>query len=74
MGERLGRMEHMLETLLAKVNEMEDDENNQKTMLTPDSMGNDVLTPFSAGATTASAAQDSPFLTLFDNEVVSLPK
>jgi len=71
VGERLGRVEQLLETLVTKISAYEQEENTQKVALTPDSMGNDVLTPFSSNG--GSAMQDkSPFLSLFDNTVVSL--
>ena len=71
VGERLGRLEQLLETLVTKISAYEQEENIQKVALTPDSMGNDVLTPFSPNG--GSAIQDkSPFLSLFDNTVVGL--
>jgi hypothetical protein len=71
LGERLGRVEQLLETLVAKITAYEQEENTQKVALTPDSLGNDVLTPFSSNG--GSAIQDkSPFLSLFDNTVVGL--
>ena len=69
VGERLGRVEQLLEKLVAKITAYEEEENAQKIQ-TPESMGNDVLTPYSSNAN--SNMKDSvPILSLFDNDVVS---
>jgi hypothetical protein len=73
VGERLGRVERLLETLVAKVESYEEDENVQKIM-TPESVGNDVLTPYTTNASVnPNVADNSPFISLFDNSVVSNP-
>jgi hypothetical protein len=67
VGERLGRVEQLLEKLVEKITAFEEVENAHKIQ-TPESMG-DVLTPYSSNAT--SNIQDAiPILSLFDNEVV----
>lgn len=72
VGERLGRVERLLETLVSKIESYEEEENVHKIM-TPESVGNDVLTPYT---TTASAnpnvVDNAPFISLFDNSVVSI--
>jgi hypothetical protein len=68
VGERLGRVELLLETLVAKISAYEEEEKSQK-ILTPESVGNDVLSPFS----TTAVAETSPYLSLFDNTVVRIP-
>lgn len=58
-------MERLLETLVSKISAYEEEEKSQR-VLTPESMGgNDVLSP--------SAAEASPYFSLFDNTVVSQP-
>lgn len=70
VGERLGRVERLLETLVAKIDSFEEDENVHKIMTPESSIGNDVLTPYT---TNASANPDnSPFLSLFENSVVRI--
>lgn len=67
VGERLGRVEALLETLVAKISAYEDEEESQKIM-TPESIGNDVLTPF--GSNASSASDGTPIITIFDSPVV----
>jgi hypothetical protein len=71
VGERLGRVEHLLETLIAKINAYEDDEKAQKEILTPESltMSNEILTPHSSNAP-ANIENTTPFMSLFDNSVL----
>ncbi|ESZ92628.1 hypothetical protein SBOR_7000 [Sclerotinia borealis F-4128] len=71
IGERLGRIELVLEKLMAKMEQYEEDDNATK-IHTPESMGTgDVLTPFT---TTTSNGYESattvPILALFDNPVL----
>ncbi|RDL38985.1 Zn2 DNA-binding protein [Venustampulla echinocandica] len=73
VGERLGRVEHLLEKLIAKISAYEEEEKAQqdihKDILTPESISSDVLTPHPSN--TASGVQDvTPFMTLFDNPVL----
>jgi hypothetical protein len=69
VGERLGRVELLLEKLVSKITQYEEEENAAK-IATPESMGsNDVLTPYISHG--ASNPNDAPILSLFDNEVVS---
>lgn len=72
LGERLGRIELMLDKLMTKMEQYEEEDNATK-IHTPESMGTgDVLTPFpnttSNGYENATAV---PILSLFDNPVVS---
>ncbi|KAF4626677.1 hypothetical protein G7Y89_g11477 [Cudoniella acicularis] len=69
IGERLGRVERLLEKLIDKISAYEEDERAQKDMLTPESLGGDVLTPYASN--TGSGTQDTtPFMSLFDNSVI----
>jgi hypothetical protein len=71
VGERLGRVERLLETLVAKIESFEEDENVHKIM-TPESVANDVLTPYITNASAnPNVADNAPFLSLFENSVVS---
>jgi hypothetical protein len=73
MGERLGRVERLLETLVAKISEYEQDDKVQKDILTPESISNDDLTTFNSNTSGVSVSQDTtPFMSLFDNHLVSL--
>lgn len=68
VGERLGRVERLLETLLAKISAHEEEEEANK-ILTPESLGHDILgetRTVEVHATTDS----SPYLQLFDNNMV----
>ncbi|KAG4436746.1 hypothetical protein IFR05_007764 [Cadophora sp. M221] len=67
VGERLGRMEAMLETLVAKISAYEEEEEAQK-MMTPESIGNDVLTPFATSGSDPSSS--TPILTIFDSPIL----
>ncbi|KAH9217426.1 hypothetical protein DL95DRAFT_105932, partial [Leptodontidium sp. 2 PMI_412] len=67
VGERLGRVERLLETLVAKGSAYEE-ETLQDNILTQESM---VLSPHPAGEVHAST-DSSPYLSLFDNTVVSV--
>lgn len=72
LGERLGRIEHVLDKLMSKMEQYEEQDNATK-IHTPESMGTgDVLATF---ANTVSNGYDSattvPILSLFDNPVVS---
>lgn len=70
VGERLGRVERLLETLVSKIEAFEEEENVHKIM-TPESVGNDVLTPYTTNASAnPNVAENAPFLSLFDNSVV----
>ncbi len=72
VGERLGRVERLLETLVTKIESYEEDENVQKIM-TPESVGNDVLTPYTTDASAnPNVADNAPFISLFDNSVVRI--
>ena len=64
-GERLGRVELLLQKLLDKVAAYE----TVTPPATPESMGNDVLTPYSSNGLNAN--ENHPVLSLFDNVVVS---
>ncbi|KAG9235121.1 hypothetical protein BJ875DRAFT_459841 [Amylocarpus encephaloides] len=70
VGERLGRVESLLETLLAKISAYEDDEKAQTDILTPESIpANDILTPHDAQIPLG--VQDAtPFMSLFDHPVL----
>jgi hypothetical protein len=73
MGERLGRVERLLETLVAKISEYETEDKVQKDILTPESISNDDLTTFNSNTSGVSVSQDTtPFMSLFDNHLVSL--
>ncbi|KAK0102442.1 hypothetical protein ONS95_006061 [Cadophora gregata] len=67
VGERLGRMEALLETLLAKVSAYEEEEEAQK-MMTPESIGNDVLSPFATSGSDATSS--TPLITIFDSPIL----
>ena len=70
VGERLGRVERLLETLVSKISSYEEEENAHK-ILTPESIGNDVL----GGDTTLDlrpVTEVSPYIGLFTNSVVGL--
>jgi hypothetical protein len=70
VGERLGRVERLLETLVSKIESFEEEENVHKIM-TPESVGNDVLTPFTTNASAnPNVADNAPFLSLFENSIV----
>ncbi len=71
VGERLGRVEQLLEKLVAKISAYEDEQKSQQAM-TPDSIGNDVLTPFAVNVEATSHQDGTQFLPLFDNTAVSL--
>lgn len=60
-------MEALLETLLAKVSAYEEEEEAQK-MMTPESIGNDVLTPFATSG--SDATSNTPIITLFDSPIL----
>ncbi|TGO37704.1 hypothetical protein BHYA_0091g00380 [Botrytis hyacinthi] len=71
LGERLGRIEHVLDRLMSKMEQYEEQDNATK-IHTPESMGTgDVLATF---ANTVSNGYDSattvPILSLFDNPVI----
>lgn len=68
VGERLGRMEALLETLVAKISAYEEEEEAQK-MMTPESIGNDVLTPFATSGSDPSS--NTPIIQIFDSPIVS---
>lgn len=75
IGERLGRIELVLDKLMSKMEQYEEQDNATK-IHTPESMGTgDVLAPFT---NTTSNGYDSatavPILSLFDNPVVSRSK
>ena len=72
VGERLGRVERLLETLVSKIESFEEEENVHKIM-TPESVGNDVLTPYTTNASAnPNVSDNAPFLSLFENSVVRL--
>lgn len=61
VGERLGRVERLLETLVSKIESYEEDEKVAKIM-TPES---DVLTPYTTGASAnPNVTENAPFLSL----------
>ncbi|TVY29684.1 Transcription factor [Lachnellula hyalina] len=68
MGERLGRVERLLETLVAKVTQYEEEDKVQQDILTPESMGTEDLTPYTSAS--SGVSQETPFMTLFDNNVL----
>jgi hypothetical protein len=69
IGERLGRVELLLEKLVSKISQYEEEENAAK-IATPESMGNsDVLSPYTSN--TANPNDTAPILSLFDNEMAS---
>ena len=70
IGERLGRVEKLLETLVEKISAYEEEENAQK-ILTPESLGNDVLTPFPANVASNDIQESASLFSVFDNAVVS---
>lgn len=67
MGERLGRVELLLERLLEKVDQYEGE---KISLPTPESTTNDVLTPYLGSGSTG--FDSAPILSLFDNVVVSV--
>ncbi|KAJ8062282.1 hypothetical protein OCU04_008829 [Sclerotinia nivalis] len=71
IGERLGRIELILDRLMAKMDHYEEQENATK-IHTPESMGTgDVLTPFPNTTSTGyDSATTVPILSLFDNSVL----
>ena len=72
VGERLGRVERLLETLVSKIESYEEEENVHKIM-TPESVINDVLTPYSKDASAnPNVSDNAPFLSIFDNSAVSI--
>lgn len=72
VGERLGRVERLLETLVAKIDSYEEEENVNKIM-TPESVGNDVLTPYTTNASAnPNVSDNAPLLSLFENSVVCI--
>ena len=72
VGERLGRVERLLETLVAKIDSFEEEENVNKIM-TPESVGNDVLTPYTTNASAnPNVSDNAPLLSLFENSVVCI--
>ena len=62
-------MEILLETLLSKISAYEDEEEAQK-MMTPESIGNDVLTPFATSGSDPS--NGTPLITIYDSPMVSI--
>jgi hypothetical protein len=56
--------------LVAKVSQYEEEDKVQKDILTPESMGNEDLTPYNSNS--SGASQETPFMSLFDNSVVSI--
>lgn len=70
VGERLGRVERLLETLVSKISQYEEEDKVQKEILTPESIGNhEDLTPYNSS--TSGPSQEMPLMSLFDNSVVS---
>ncbi|KAL2071562.1 hypothetical protein VTL71DRAFT_12797 [Oculimacula yallundae] len=67
VGERLGRMEALLETLVAKIAAYEEEDEAQK-MMTPESMGNDVLTPFTSSGSDPSS--NTPVIAILNSPVL----
>lgn len=61
-------MEALLETLVAKISAYEEEEEAQK-MMTPESIGNDVLTPFATSGSDPSS--NTPIIQIFDSPIVS---
>lgn len=74
IGERLGRIELVLEKLMTKMEQYEEEDNATK-IHTPESMGTgDLLTPFANNTSNRyESATTVPILSLFDNPVVSNP-
>lgn len=70
VGERLGRVELLLEKLVAKITQYEEEEENAK-IATPQSMGcnNDVLSTFSLNVESHSS-ETAPIIAFFDSELV----
>ncbi|KAL3422559.1 C6 zinc finger domain-containing protein [Phlyctema vagabunda] len=64
MGERLGRVELLLEKLLDKINSYDE----KASLPTPESVVNDVLTPYSGSG--SNVYENAPVLSLFDNVVI----
>ncbi|KAG0652817.1 Sordarin hypoxysordarin biosynthesis cluster S [Hyphodiscus hymeniophilus] len=68
IGERLGRVEFLLEKLVAKISQYDEEEKAAKTLHTPESLGSgDVLTPYTSNT---SVNENAPILSLFDNPVI----
>jgi hypothetical protein len=67
---RLGRMEQLLETLVAKVSSLEGDEK----IMTPESLGSEDILPPESNSTSCnqSIQETAPLLALFDNTAVSI--
>jgi hypothetical protein len=67
---RLGRMEQLLETLVAKVSSLGGDEK----IMTPESLGNEDILPQESNSTSSnhSIQETAPLLALFDNTPVSI--
>jgi hypothetical protein len=72
VGERLGRIEQVLEKLVAKIEQYEEEENQTRKILTPESSGNDVLTPYSGGAQDNAQTENAPFMHLFDSSLACM--
>ncbi|KUJ18077.1 uncharacterized protein LY89DRAFT_583698 [Mollisia scopiformis] len=73
VGERLGRIEQVLEKLVAKIEQYEEEENTAQKMLTPDSLSNnDVPTPYSGTANSNTQTDTAPFMHLFDSSMVRI--
>ncbi|KAH8599298.1 hypothetical protein B0O99DRAFT_504454, partial [Bisporella sp. PMI_857] len=72
IGERLGRVELLLEKLVSKITQFEEEEKAAQ-IATPESIGsNDVLTPFTANATIANIAsipEEGPILSSYDDQM-----
>jgi hypothetical protein len=65
-------VERLLETLVSKIEAFEDEDNIQKIM-TPESVANDVLTPYPKNVSAdPNVTENSPFLSLVDNSVVRI--
>lgn len=70
VGERLGRIEQVLEKLVAKIEQYEEEDNPAQKILTPDSLSNnDVPTPVAVNSYTQS--ESAPFRQLFESSMVS---
>ncbi|KAE8452751.1 hypothetical protein EG329_013023 [Mollisiaceae sp. DMI_Dod_QoI] len=71
VGERLGRIEQVLEKLVAKIEQYEEEENSAQKIMTPDSSNNnDVLTPYATDGNSNAQADNAPFMQLFDNPLL----
>lgn len=74
VGERLGRIESVLEKLVSKIEQYEEEENSAHKMLTPDSSSNnDVFTPFSTNVN-SNANDNAPLMRLFDNTLMTIDR